>query len=125
MITSYILFYQYTWNTGGSMATEKWSPQEYADEELLSFDRVKRAVISRVFAREELLGGEARPLDREKTVEIINDEWQRAKAAIRSSPNARAYVRRQLEEFVAEEVDSVIRSDKEELLSMGVVEKSI
>jgi hypothetical protein len=82
-------------------------------------------LISRVFAREELLGGKARPLDRKKTVEIINDEWQRAKAAIRSSPNARAHLRRQLEEFIAEKVDSVIRSAKEELLSMGVVGKSI
>jgi len=107
------------------MATEKWSPQEYADEELLSFDRLKRAVISRVFDRAEFLMGEGCSLDREKTGEIIADEWQRAKAAVRSSPAAKANLRKQWEEFVAERVDSAIQYDKDELLSMGVVEKSI
>jgi hypothetical protein len=107
------------------MAIDKWSPQEYTDQEVLSFDRLKRAVISRIFDRAELLMGEGCSLDREQTAEIIKEEWQRAKTAVRSSPAARASLRRQWEEFVNEQVDSFIKSDKDELLSMGVVEKSI
>lgn len=107
------------------MATEKWSPQEYTDQELLSFDRLKRAVISRVFDRAELLMGEGCLLDREQTEEIIREEWDRAKLEVRASPAAKANLRRQWEEFVTEKVDNAIKSDKDELLSLGVQEKSL
>lgn len=72
------------------MADEKWAPQPYSDEEFLSFDRLKRAVMSRALDRAESMMGEEFPLSPERITELINDEWQRAKEAVRSSPGARS-----------------------------------
>ena len=109
------------------MTRSEWRPTEYEEEELLSLDRLKRAVSNRVFNRaESLVGpGEEYLLDKDKTDEIIADEWKRAKAAVRSSKRAQENLRKQWEQFVGERIESLIQADKNELSSMGVVEKSI
>ncbi len=61
------------------MKDETWAPRPYANEEFLSFDRLKRAVTSRVLDRAERLMGEEFPLSPERIAELTNEEWQRAK----------------------------------------------
>lgn len=107
------------------MANESWSPKPYTDQELLSFDRLKRAVMNRVLDRAEAMMDEEFPLSPEKTTQLTTEEWERAKTAVRNSPTAREAYRRWLEATVSGHVDELIRSDKENLGKMGVVEKSI
>ena len=107
------------------MAIDKWSPQSYSEQELLSFDRLKRAVMNRVLDRAESLMGEEFPLSSERVAGLIKEEWMRAKEAVRNSPAAREAFRRHLEGIVSEHLDGFIRTDKNELGSMGVAEKSL
>lgn len=107
------------------MVAEKWSAQPYSHEELLSFDRLKRAVMTRVVDRAEAMMGEEFPLPQERVNDLIDAEWQRAKEAVRSSPAARAAYRKYLESQINDKVDDLVKSDKEELGAMGVAEKSI
>ena len=107
------------------MPIENWSPRPYTDQELLSFDRLRRAVMGRVLDRAESLMDIEFPLGEEKTAIISKEEWGRAKEAVKNSPNAREAYRRYLETAVGEHIDGLIRTDKDELGRMGVVEKSI
>ena len=107
------------------MADEKWSPQPYSPEEFLSFDRLKRAVMTRVLDRAESMMEEEFPLGPERVTKLVNDEWQRAKEAIRSSPAARGAYRKYLEGTIGTEIDGLIKADKDELGAMGVAEKSL
>ena len=105
----------------------EWQPEEYAEEELLSLDRLKRAVMNRVYKKATALtgaGGEYL-LDRDKTARIVREEWARAKEAVKTSKAARENLQKSWEEFVDGEVSGLISSDKDELHSMGVQEKSI
>ena len=109
------------------MTSERLSLEPYSDQELLSFDRLKRAVMSRVLTRAESVmekDGEF-PLSAERTSSLIKEEWQRAKEAVRSSPAARAASRAHLEGIVGEQIDTLIKTGKDELRAMGVAEKSI
>jgi len=107
------------------MTDEKWSSQLYSPEELLSFDRLKRAVISRVLDKAESTMGEEFPLSSERVAGLFKDEWQRAKEAVRSSPAAREAFRKYLEGTVSSQIEGLIKADKEELGAMGVAEKSL
>ena len=107
------------------MADEKWSPQPYSHEEFLSFDRLKRAVMTRVLDRAESMMGEEFPLSPERVNGLTSDEWQRAKEAVRSSPAAREAFRKYLEGTVGNSLDNLIKADKDELGTMGVAEKSL
>ena len=107
------------------MADEKWSPQPYSYEEFLSFDRLKRAVMNRVLDRAEFLMGEEFPLSPEQVSRLIDEEWQRAKEAVRSSPAAREAFRKYLEGTVGNQIESLIKADVDELRTMGVAEKSL
>ncbi|HEX76402.1 MAG TPA: hypothetical protein G4O12_07505 [Dehalococcoidia bacterium] len=107
------------------MVAEKWSPQPYSYEELLSLDRLKRAVMSRVLDRVESMMGEEFPLSPERIAGLLNDEWQRAKEAVRSSPAAREAFRGYLEGAISDQLDGLIKTDKDELKAMGVAEKSL
>ena len=109
------------------MASERLSLEPYSDQELLSFDRLKRAVMGRVISRAESLmekDGEF-PLSAERTASLIQEEWQKAKEAVRSSPAARAAARAHLEEIISDQIDTLIKTGKDELRAMGVAEKSI
>ncbi len=107
------------------MSDEKWSPQPYSEQELLSFERLKRAVMSRTLDRVEALMDEEFPISTERTAELTREEWQRAKEAVRSSPAAKEAFRTHLESIVSEQVDNHIKTDKAELGAMGVAEKSL
>ena len=60
-----------------------------------------------------------------KVNEIISSEWQRVKEAVRSSPAAREAFRKYLERTVSEQVEKLMKEDRTELESLGVVEKSL
>lgn len=107
------------------MAEERWSPRPYSNEEFLSFDRLKRAVTSRVLDRAEHLMLEEFPLSPERINELTSEEWVRAKEALRLSPGAREAFRKYLEGAVSAKVDSLIKAEKAELGAMGVAEKSL
>jgi hypothetical protein len=107
------------------MVTGNWSPNPYTDQELLSFDRLKRAVTNRVQDKAGSLMDEEFPLSDERITEITKDEWKRAKEAVRNSPNAREAYRKYLEGMISEQLDGMIKADKDELGTMGVVEKSL
>jgi hypothetical protein len=107
------------------MIDEMWSPRPYANEEFLSFDRLKRAVTSRVLDRAERLMGEEFPLSPERIAELTTEEWQRAKEALQSSPGAREAFRKYLEGTVGVKVDNLIQAEKDYLSAMGVAEKSL
>jgi hypothetical protein len=107
------------------MKEEMWSARPYANEEFLSFDRLRRAVTSRVLDRAEHLMGEEFPLSPERIGELTTEEWQRAKEALHGSPGAREAFRKYLEGTVGAKVDSLIKTDKEYLSAMGVAEKSL
>jgi hypothetical protein len=104
---------------------DKKAAQPYSPEEILSFDRIKRAMTGRVLDRIEELWLGKQPIGVEQVNEIISSEWQRVKEAVRSSPAAREAFRKYLERTVSEQVEKLMKEDKTELESLGVVEKSL
>jgi hypothetical protein len=104
---------------------EKKAAQPYSPEEILSFDRIKRAMTGRVLDRIEELWQGRQPIGVEQVNEIISSEWQRVKEAVRSSPAAREAFRKYLERTVSEQVEKLMKEDRTELESLGVVEKSL
>lgn len=105
--------------------TERKAGQPYTMEEVLSFDRIKRAMASRVLDRVEDLWQGKQPISAEQISEIIADEWQKVKEAVRSSPAAREAFRKYLERTVSEQIDKLVQHDKAELESLGVVERGL
>lgn len=99
--------------------------QAYSWEEVFSFDRLKRAITARALNRIESIWKEKEPISPEQISEVINDEWQKAKEIVRSSPAAREAFRKYLEHTVSSEIDKLIQKDKAELESLGVVERSL
>ncbi len=97
----------------------------YRWEEVLSFDRLKRAMMGRVLDKVETLWQGDEPISPEQISQAISDEWQKVKEAVRSSPAARESFRKFLERTVSEEIDKLIQRDKSELQSFGVVERSL
>lgn len=97
----------------------------YRWEEVLSFDRLKRAMMGRVLDKVETLWQGDEPISPEQISQAISDEWQKAKETVRSSPAARESFRKFLERTVSEEIDKLIQRDKSELESFGVVERSL
>ena len=94
-------------------------------EEVLSFDRLKRAMMGRVLDKVETLWQGNEPISPEQISEAISGEWEKVKEAVRSSPAAREAFRKFLERTVSEEIDKLIQRDKSELESFGVVERSL
>jgi hypothetical protein len=105
--------------------TERKAGQPYSTEEILSFDRIRRAMASRVLDRIEELWQGKKPIGVEQMNEVIADEWQKVKEAVRSSPTAREAFRKYLEHTVSEQIDKLMKTDRAELESLGVVEKSL
>jgi hypothetical protein len=104
-----------------------WQPEEYTNEEILSLDRLKRAVVNRVYRRAMAMtgDGEEYTLGQDQTSRIIREEWARAKEAVRSSKTAKENLKKDWDAYVDTEVNKLVRTDKDELSSMGVLEKSI
>lgn len=105
--------------------TERKAGQPYAAGEILSFDRIKRAMAARVLDRIEDLWQGKQPISAEQISEVIADEWQKVKEAVQSSPAAREAFRKYLERTVTEQIDKLVQQDKAELESLGVVEKGL
>lgn len=106
------------------MAEEK-TEQEYAWEEVFSLDRLKRSMTKRVLDRLESIWQGKEPMSPEQINEIISDEWQSAKEAVRNSPAARDAFRKYLERTVSDQIDKMMERDKDELEALGVVEKGL
>ncbi len=97
----------------------------YSWEEVFSFDRLKRTMVSRVLESVETMVEGNEPITPEQISQIINDEWDQVKKAVRSSPAARESFRKYLEKTVAEQVETLIDQDKSELESLGVIERGL
>ena len=106
------------------MTVEK-AERLYSWEEILSFDRLKRAMTSRALDRIENMWKGNEPISVEQISEVINDEWYKVKQAVRTSPAAREAFRKYLEHTVSEQVDKLIQENKAELESLGVTERSL
>ena len=104
---------------------EKKAEQAYSWEEVFSFDRLKRAMTAKALNRIESMWQGKEPISPEQISEVISDEWRKVKEAVRSSPAAREAFRKYLEHTVSDEIDKLIRKDKAELESLGVVERSL
>ncbi len=104
---------------------ERKTEQAYSWEEVFSFDRLKRAITTRALNRIESIWQGKEPISPDQISEVISDEWQKAKEAVRSSPAAREAFRKYLEHTVSSEIDKLIQKDKAELESLGVVERSL
>jgi hypothetical protein len=107
------------------MATEQYIGRPYEDQELLSIDRLKRAVMSRIIEKAESIMDEEFPLKDERLGELFIDEWERAKVAVKNSPQAKEAYKKWLESRMTGMMDEQIKHDKEELFSLGVQEKSL
>jgi glutamyl-tRNA reductase len=107
------------------MSPENWSPQPYAWEELISFDRLKRAVSARVVKRLEAMMETEPIVDPEVIGGLTREEWQRAKEAVRSSPAAREAYKRFVETEVGKQVTEFLTKDRAELETLGVAEKAL
>ena len=107
------------------MTPEKGPTQAYSWEELLSFDRLRRAVTNRVLKQLDEIMEKEFPVNPERIKELIPQEWQRAKEAVRLSPQAREAARKHLERLLTDEIDKLIQKDKPELEALGVAEKSL
>ncbi len=107
------------------MATEKWISRPYEDQELLSFDRLRRAVMNRIIERAEALMDVEFPLSQERQDTLVAEEWEQAKIAVRSSPAAKEAYRKYLEQTMGGKLEDHMKRDKEELGAMGVQEKSL
>ena len=110
-----------------SNMTSEWQPEEYSEQEILSIDRLKRAVVNRVRKRATAMTGEGEEylLGQDKTAQIIQEEWARAKVAVKSSKAHRENLQKDWDTFVDTEVNSLVKSDRDELSSTGIPEKSI
>ncbi len=104
---------------------EKKTEKPYTWEEVFSFDRLKRAMTARALNGIEDIWQGKEPISPEQISEVINDEWQKVKQAVRSSPSAKEAFRKYLEHTVSDEIDKLIRRDKAELEALGVVERSL
>ncbi len=107
------------------MAIEQFTSRPYEDQELLSIDRLKRAVMNRIIERAEAMMDVEFPLKDETLGELFIEEWERAKVAVKNSPQAKEAYKKWLESRMTGMLDEQIKHDKEELSSLGVQEKSL
>lgn len=104
---------------------ERKGGQPYSPEEILSFDRIKRAMSTRVLDQIEDLWQGKEPINAEQINKAISNEWQKVKDTVRSSPAAKEAFRKYLERTISEQIDQMIQDEKGELESLGVVEKGL
>ncbi|MBN1375876.1 MAG: hypothetical protein JXA01_06955 [Dehalococcoidia bacterium] len=107
------------------MANDGYTSRPYEDQELLSIDRLKRAVMNRIIEIAEALMDEEFPIKDERLNELFVEEWHRAMLAVRNSPQAKEAYKKWLESRMIGMLDAQIKEDREQLNSMGVQEKSL
>ncbi len=104
---------------------ERKAEQPYTWEEVFSFDRMKRSMLTRVLDNVEDICEGNKPVSPEQISEVINDEWHKVKDTVRSSPAAKEAFRKYLERTVSDQIEKLIEKDKAELESLGVVERGL
>ncbi len=97
----------------------------YAGEEVLTFDRIRRAIINRVVESAEQALEQGTPLNRQHLAAAVADEWKAAKDAVRSSPTAKEKARERIRQAISGILDSHVTSDRSELESLGVQDKTV
>ena len=107
------------------MANDQYAGRPYEDQELLSIDRLRRAVMNRIIERAEALMDEEFPLRDERLEQLFVEEWKRAMIAVRNSPQAKEAYKKWLESKMIGMLDAQIKEDREQLNSMGVQDKSL
>jgi hypothetical protein len=107
------------------MPIEQETSRPYEDQELLSIDRLKRAVMNRIIERAEALMDQEFPLKDETLAQLFVDEWKKAMIAVRNSPQAKEAYKKWLESKMVGMLDAQIKEDRDELNSMGVQDKSM
>jgi hypothetical protein len=104
---------------------ERKAEQPYTWEEVFSFDRMKRSMLTRILDNVEDICEGNKPVSPEQISEVINDEWHKVKETVRSSPAAKEAFRNYLERTVSDQIEKLIEKDKAELESLGVVERGL
>ena len=84
----------------------------YAGEELLTFDRIKRAVTKRAVDAAEIMITAGTPLDRQKLAELTASEWKAAKEAVRTSPIAKEAAKERMRNRVHSMLDGVVDAEQ-------------
>jgi hypothetical protein len=97
----------------------------YAAEEVLSFDRISRAVTSRVLDAVEPSLQQGLPVGKERLTELATQEWKAMREAVMASPMARERALEYMRRVIGGLVDAKIMSDKGELEDLGVQEKYV
>lgn len=95
----------------------------YTMEEIITFDRIRRAIAARVVEAAEPSLAEGMPLTADKLRDLAKAEWKAAKEAVWASPLAKEKAREYMRKVVSGLLDNQIASDKAELESLGVKEK--
>lgn len=107
------------------MANEQYTSRPYEDQELLSFDRLRRAVMNRIIERAEALMDVEFPLGPERQDQLVAEEWECAKIAVRSSPTAREAYRKYLEQTMGGKLEEHMKREQGRFKRDGVQEKSL
>lgn len=126
-IVIFTAYYKVNNRVNGSefMPNEQYIGRPYEDQELLSIDRLKRAVMNRIIERAEALMDEEFPLKDERLEALFIDEWRKAMIAVRNSPQAKEAYKKWLESKMIGMLDAQIKEDRDQLNSMGVQDKSL
>jgi hypothetical protein len=81
--------------------------------------------MNRIIERAEALMDIEFPLSQDRQDQLVLEEWERAKVAVRNSPTAKEAYRKYLEQAMGGKLEECIKKDKDELSAMGVQEKSL
>ncbi|MFC1919580.1 hypothetical protein ACFLWX_02170 [Chloroflexota bacterium] len=92
----------------------------YATEEVLSFYRMKRAVVRRVVEMAEKELEEGIPLDRDKLEQLTIEEWKAAKDAAWSSFDLSGKRLEYVKHNISQLLRGIIEEDRAELEALGV-----
>ena len=92
----------------------------YEPEEVLSFDRMKRAVVKRILetAAQEIEAGI--PLDKDQLLQLTADEWNAAKQFVRFSSDSTGALSEYARQQISQLVQDMMEADRAELGALGV-----
>ena len=92
----------------------------YTPEEILTFGRMKRAVVNRIVETASRQMESGVPLDKDKLLELATDEWKVAKDFVRFSFDSTGKLREYARQQVSHLLQDMIEADKAELEALGV-----
>ena len=97
----------------------------YTTEEVLSFDRMKRAVVRRVVEMAEKEMEEGTPLDKDELEQMAIEEWKAAKDAAQLSYDHSGKRLEYIKQQVSQLLRGMMEEDRVELESLGVQDTTI